>query len=151
MAVASFGGHWVQLLRITRGLSDQFDITYCSTNPACATMTANSDFFSIKNFSRWDAYKIVPVFVKLFLHFLRHRPDAVISTGAAPGLAALLAAKALFIKTIWIDSIANVEKLSFSGRVARAFASRTYTQWETLKNKRTFYAGNVLKDDLNKS
>lgn len=145
MAVASIGGHWVQLLRITRGLSNRFDITYCSTNRACATMTGDSEFFHINDFSRWDAYKIFPVFIKLFMRFLRHRPKAVITTGAAPGLTALLAAKMLFIKTIWVDSIANVEELSFSGRVARMFASRTYTQWEELKNKKTVYAGNVLR------
>ena len=72
------------------------------------------------------------------------RPIAVISTGAAPGLAALMAAKVCGVKTIWIDSIANVQHLSASGRLARKFVSRIYTQWPALADEKVIYVGNVL-------
>lgn len=144
MAVASIGGHWIQLLRITKGLSADFNVTYSSTDPKCASMVDGADFFVVKDFSRWNAYLIVPNFFRFLGRFVMHRPAAVITTGAAPGLTALLAARLLGIKTVWVDSIANVEHLSFSGRVARKFAGRTYTQWEELKDDSTVYAGNVL-------
>ncbi|MDE5594558.1 MAG: hypothetical protein K2I89_03170 [Muribaculaceae bacterium] len=69
---------------------------------------------------------------------------AVISTGAAPGFAALMAARVCGVKTIWIDSIANVQRLSASGRIARMFVSRIYTQWPALADEKVIYAGNVL-------
>lgn len=144
VAVASIGGHWIQLLRIARGLGDTFDITYCSTESKCASMVPDAPFFVIRDFSRWNAYRLIPNLFRLTWRFLRHRPRAVITTGAAPGLTALLAARLLGIKTIWIDSIANVECLSMSGRIASKFASRVYTQWPELQNEKTVYAGNVL-------
>lgn len=144
VAVASIGGHWIQLLRICTGLSTNFEITFVSTHPDCAKMVIDSDFFNVSDFSRWNAYKIVPVFFKFAWKFLKKRPTAVLTTGAAPGLTALLAAKLLGIKTIWIDSIANVEHLSFSGRIASKFVSRIYTQWPELATDKIIYAGNVL-------
>jgi len=68
----------------------------------------------------------------------------VISTGAAPGLMALMAAKILGIKTIWIDTIASAEKLSLSGRIALKFVDRLYTQWPDLSGPKVIYAGNIL-------
>lgn len=47
-------------------------------------------------------------------------------------------------KTVWIDSIANVNHLSLCGRVAKKFASRFYTQWKELEDKDVFFAGNVI-------
>lgn len=144
-AVASFGGHWIQLLRITRGLADSFTIIYSSTNPKCAAMVDGSDFVLTTDFSRWNPLRIFPSFFGFLRYFSKNRPQAVISTGAAPGLAAIIAARLFGIKTIWIDSIANAEKLSFSGRVARWIASRTYTQWPDLADGKTFFVGNVFK------
>lgn len=33
LAVASIGGHWVQLLRITRPLEEHYEVVYMSTHP----------------------------------------------------------------------------------------------------------------------
>ena len=40
---------------------------------------------------------------------LRHRPDVIVTTGAAPGYFALRFGKLLGARTIWIDSMANAE------------------------------------------
>jgi hypothetical protein len=60
------------------------------------------------------------------------RPDVVISTGAAPGYFAILFGKKLGAKTIWLDSIANVDELSMSGRAVGKYADLWLTQWEHL-------------------
>ena len=60
------------------------------------------------------------------------RPDVVISSGAAPGLIAIMLGKMVGAKTIWIDSIANAEELSLSGKKAGAFADLWLTQWPNL-------------------
>ena len=54
---------------------------------------------------------------------LRFRPDAVITTGAAPGYIALLLAKLGRCRTVWLDSIANAEEISMSA------------QWEEVSRK----------------
>ena len=144
IAVASIGGHWVQLLRIARPMEEHSDMIYVSTHPKCATMIEGQKFYQTTDFSRSDAWKLIPSFFKTVRLLLKEKPDAIITTGAAPGLVFLLVGKLLGIKTIWIDSIANAEHLSASGRIASRVASRTYTQWKDLATGKIYYAGNVF-------
>jgi hypothetical protein len=60
------------------------------------------------------------------------RPQVIITTGAAPGLFAIMWGRLLGRRTIWVDSIANAEELSGSGRHARRWASAWLTQWPQL-------------------
>lgn len=144
MAVASIGGHWVQLLRLAKPLEDQYEVVYVCTHPKCQTMVEDKKFYLMRNFSRWDAWKCVPAFFHVLGIIMKERPKAIITTGAAPGLICLVAGKFLFRKTIWIDSIANVQHLSASGRIALKFASKTYTQWKDLATEKVAYAGNIF-------
>ena len=63
---------------------------------------------------------------------LRTRPEVILSTGASPGFFAMLFGRLLGRKTIWVDSIANVDEMSLSGQQARYFADLWLTQWEHL-------------------
>jgi len=100
-------------------------------------------FYLLNDFNRKDAWRIVPGFFRL-LHILwKENPDAVLTTGAAPGLVCIMAGWMLRKKTIWVDSTANAVHLSASGRIASRFASRVYTQWPDLAQKDIIYAGNV--------
>jgi hypothetical protein len=65
---------------------------------------------------------------------IKHRPDVVISTGAASGYFALRIGKLFGAKTIWLDSIANAEELSLSGAKVQKHADLWLTQWEHLAN-----------------
>ncbi|MBZ0171717.1 MAG: hypothetical protein K8E66_05000, partial [Phycisphaerales bacterium] len=60
------------------------------------------------------------------------RPGVIISTGAAPGYFAFRIGKLLGAHTVWIDSIANVERLSMTGELVRTHADLWLTQWEHL-------------------
>ena len=144
MAVASIGGHWVQLLRIARPMEEKYEMVYVSTHPKCATMVEGQKFCQTADFSRSDVWKLIPSCFKTIKTIRKENPDAIITTGAAPGLVFLFVGRLLGKKTIWIDSIANAEHLSASGRIASRFASRTYTQWKDLANDRIFYSGNIL-------
>jgi UDP-N-acetylglucosamine:LPS N-acetylglucosamine transferase len=148
MAVASIGGHWIQLLRIARPMEEHYEMVYVSTHPKCATMVEGQKYCLTTDFSRSDAWKLIPSFFKTLKTIQQEKPDAIITTGAAPGLVFLLAGKLLGRKTIWIDSIANVEHLSASGRIASKFASRTYTQWKDLVSGKIQYAGNVFGNTI---
>lgn len=143
-AVASIGGHWVQLLRIAKALEKEFDVVYMSTHEKCATMVEGRVYYSMNDFSRWDFYKMFPELLHSIYIICKEKPSIVITTGAAPGLVCLFAAKICGIRTVWIDSIANVEHISFSGRIAAKFASRIYTQWPSLAGNKVIFAGNIF-------
>ena len=143
-AVASIGGHWVQLLRIAKALEKEFDVVYMSTHEKCATMVEGRVYYSMNDFSRWDFYKMFPELLHSIYIICKEKPSIVITTGAAPGLVCLFAAKICGIRTVWIDSIANVEHISFSGRIASNFASRIYSQCPCLAGNKVFFAGNIF-------
>ena len=143
-AVASIGGHWIQLLRIVKPLEERYEVVYLCTHSKCDTMVEGHKFYQITDYNRWDAWKIIPSFFRQMKIIKKEHPNVIITTGAAPGLTCLLAGKLLGKKTIWIDSIANVQHLSVSGRIASHFASRIYTQWKDLSTSTVVFAGNVL-------
>ena len=75
----------------------------------------------------------------------KERPDVVVTTGSLPMAILCLFAKLCGAKIIWIDSIANVDVISASGRFVRRFADLFITQWEHLAqgNESIEYAGTV--------
>lgn len=143
-AVASIGGHWVQLLRIARPMERDYEVVYLCTHSKCATMVEGQKFYLMEDYSRWDAWKMIPSFFKVWGIVRKENPEAIMTTGAAPGLTCLMVGKMLGKKTIWVDSIANVQHLSASGRIALKFASKIYTQWSDLATPQVTFAGNIF-------
>lgn len=89
-------------------------------------------FYGITEANRWQKLRLIRVAIEITLLLMRVRPDVVISTGAAPGYIAVRVASMVGIRTIWLDSIANSEVLSLSGRKAGLHADLWLTQWEHL-------------------
>ncbi len=156
LAIASPGGHWIQLNKICNPLDDRFDMVYVTPgseyssakNGASAKNSASANNRKIINVSDASAdskLKLIPLAFQLLWIFATQRPSAIISTGAAPGAIAFLLAKFLPIKTIWVDSIANVSQLSRSGRMVKNHADKVITQWEPLSDGETIvYKGSIL-------
>ncbi len=151
LAVASLGGHWVQLLRIIRGLEDDYDIEFMCTDAGASVMTSGRKLYLVKDFSRWNPLGLFPAAISVWKAIRAARPDAVISTGAAPGLVAITIARMMGIRTIWIDSVANAAALSGSGKVAQHIAGRTYTQWPELAKGKVQYAGSIFGEEARPS
>ncbi len=132
LAIASGGGHWVQLLRL-RPAFDGLDVTWVSRDPDSVNDVAPAPFLVLGEASRAQKLGVVKVVAQAFWLLLKTRPAVIVTTGAAPGLITLALGKTLFrAKTVWIDSIANVETLSGSGRLAARFADVRLTQWPDL-------------------
>lgn len=144
IVIASAGGHWTQLLRMKSAWAGH-EVLYVSTKASFSTFVPGERFVSVRDSSRWDKIGLMITFKEIFKIIFREKPDIVITTGAAPGVMAMVVSKFLGRKAIWIDSIANVEQISMSGKIASYFAWKCYTQWPELKNERFKYAGNVLK------
>ncbi len=79
--------------------------------------------------SRFDIKSFAPVFFKAVAILVKERPKTLVTTGSAPMLAFVLLARLMGARTLWIDSIANSERLSSSGRLAKKIAHRVVSQW----------------------
>lgn len=143
LAVASAGGHWVELLRL-RPFFDEHDTAYVSTNESFGRVLNGAPYYTMPEASRWNKLRVVWSAFKIFRIIRNLRPDVIISTGAAPGVTALFIGKILGCKTVWIDSICNIERVSMSGRLAAKFCDRVYTQWPQRANGPFVYHGNLL-------
>lgn len=131
LAVASGGGHWVQLRRMAPALAGH-DVVYVTTIPSYRPDVEPHRFYVVPDASRWDKLALVRMGVKLAWIVATERPDVVISTGAAPGYFAVRLGRLIGARTVWVDSIANVDELSLSGRKAGRHVDLWLTQWPHL-------------------
>lgn len=144
LAISSSGGHWEQLMKIAPAFDD-CEVLYANTLKGLAERNKIENFKIVNDCSRSNIAGNFKTFAQIVQIMNGFRPDVVITTGAAPGLIALFVGRAQGCRTIWIDSIANSERLSLSGKLARLFCDIHVTQWPHLADgKRTFYAGSVL-------
>jgi UDP-N-acetylglucosamine:LPS N-acetylglucosamine transferase len=131
LAIASGGGHWQQLMRLRPAFESQ-DTAYLTMNAAYGKDVPDSEVFVVADANRDVPLKLVWCALQVLGRVVRMRPDVIISTGAAPGLFAILSGRLVGAHTIWVDSIANAERLSLSGRVAVKTAHVALTQWSHL-------------------
>lgn len=144
LAISSGGGHWVQLLRL-RPAFDGARVVFATVNRGYAADVVGREFRLIRDANRHQKLALVRSALSIFLLLLIERPDIVISTGAAPGYFAVRLGKLLRMRTIWVDSVANAEELSMSGRKAGACVDLWLTQWAHLANEQgPQHFGNVL-------
>ncbi|MCP3688544.1 MAG: UDP-N-acetylglucosamine--LPS N-acetylglucosamine transferase [Gammaproteobacteria bacterium] len=140
LAVASQGGHAVQLMRL-KPVFDRYDTSYVSSQ----RREGMEDYFQVTDANRNSRFQLALLFMQVFVLMLRKRPDVVISSGAAPGYFAVLWGKLLGTKTIWLDSMANANELSMSGQLAGRFVDLWLTQWPDVAQKNgPLYKGSVL-------
>lgn len=144
LAVASGGGHWVQLLRLRPAFSGHHT-AFVTVRSEYRSEIGAEPFYVINDATRWDKLGLVMMALRLAWILLKERPHVVISTGAAPGYFAIRLARLIGAKTIWLDSIANVEQMSMTGQIVGRHADLWLTQWEHLSHgEGPRYAGSVL-------
>jgi UDP-N-acetylglucosamine:LPS N-acetylglucosamine transferase len=132
LVVASGGGHWTQMCRLQPAF-EGLDVAFVGVRSAYAEQVPGHRFYTVRDVTRWDRVGFIVLFWQLIAILLRERPRVVITTGSAPGMVALgLAKLVLRSRTMWIDSIANYEQISTSGKLARRFSDAWLTQWPQL-------------------
>ena len=144
LAVASSGGHWVQLMRLRPALED-CAVAYVTTMADYRADVGEARFYTVRHASRWNKCGLAVLALRLLWIILWERPHVIVSTGAAPGYLAIRIVKLLGAKGVWVDSIANVERLSMSGEMIGRHADLWLTQWPHLaKTEGPVFEGAVL-------
>ncbi len=143
LAVASAGGHWVQLQRLVPAFEGS-RVSWMTTEQDYARHVEGR-LQVVRDANLWNKWALLVMFVQVGWKLLLIRPDYVVTTGAAPGFAAVLFGRLLGARTVWIDSIANSETLSTSGARVGRWAHVWLTQWEHLaRPEGPHYWGAVL-------
>lgn len=113
----AFEGHHVSLIGV---------------DPGYRSDAGGRPFYWVNDANRWNKFGLILMSVRLLWILIRVRPHVALSTGAAPGYVGLRIARWFGARTIWVDSIANVEELSMSGRMIGQHADLWLTQWPEL-------------------
>lgn len=111
---------------------DGMDVWYTSTDEGQLAKTGISKGFGVSDYNQNQPLKVLAGFAEMRRVLREIRPNVVVSTGAAPGLVGMCWGRLYGAHTIWVDSIANSERLSLSGRLALKLAHSVYTQWDHL-------------------
>jgi UDP-N-acetylglucosamine:LPS N-acetylglucosamine transferase len=144
LAVASGGGHWMQLMRLLPALEGA-QVVFVIVADSYRLFVPENKFYAVRDANRWNKFLLISLAARVAWIICKEKPDVVISTGAAPGCFAVLFGHLLGARTIWVDSLANVERLSLSGRLAGRHADLWLTQWPHLeKAEGPHYCGAVL-------
>ena len=128
LAVASGGGHWQQLM-LMRPAFEGAEVTYATTLKGLPEAFGALPAVIVPDANRDRKWAIIGAGIAICWLVIRMRPHIVISTGALPGVIALALARFMGARTIWVDSVANAEEMSMSGRLARRFAIHWFSQW----------------------
>ncbi len=144
LGVSSGGGHWVELIRLAPAFENH-EVAYATVSESYRQEAGAARFYTVQDVTRWDIPRWGLTIAKLLWILWRERPDVVVSTGALPGYFALRLAKWFGARTVWLDSIANVEELSMSGQKVGRHADLWLTQWPQLARPGgPSYRGTVL-------
>ena len=134
----------MELIRLAPAFEGH-DIAFATVSDAYRGEAGSARFYIFRDVTRWDVTRWAQTIVKLAWILWRERPDVVISTGALPGYFSLRLAKWFGARTVWLDSIANVEELSMSGQKIGKHVDLWLTQWPHLaRADGPYYRGTVL-------
>ena len=144
LAIASGGGHWVQLLRLRPALAD-YDVAFVSMFDSYREVVAGHRYYTIPDASRFSPASFLRVLARAIPILIKERPRAIVTTGSAPALVLVLLGRMMGARTLWIDSIANAEHMSSSGKIARRVAHEVVSQWpDVAEREGVGYWGAVL-------
>jgi len=145
LLVSSQGGHWIQLKRLTKAFQGH-QINYLSVakTPPVFDNKNGEKYYSVTDATRKHKLQLVRQFFQVAKVVFNVHPNLIVTTGSSVGLMCLIWGKIIGCRTVWLDSIANYERLSMSGRLAKPFATHHLTQWPHLQKGKTKYIGAVI-------
>ncbi len=144
LAVSSGGGHWIQLRRVAPAF-EGFDVVYVTVVDAYRSQVPGHRFHHVNDATRWNKLGLMLLALRMAWIVFLERPAVVISTGALPGYFAVLFGRWAGARTVWLDSMANVDEMSMSGAQVGRYADLWLTQWPHLaKAVGPQYGGSVL-------
>lgn len=108
------------------------DVHYATTLKGLAERAELDNAHYIPDCNRDERLNMVRTALAITALLIRIQPRVIITTGALPGLIALLIGKRLGARTVWIDSVANAEEMSLAGQRARRASDLWISQWPSV-------------------
>lgn len=138
MFISSMGGHLTELMQL-KSIFKNYDykiITekHKSTLGLKARYKSKIDYLLAGNKDHMLRYLyVLPYnFIKSFIMFLKFKPDVIVTTGAHTCVAMCYIAKIFRKKVIYIESFANIETKTLTGKLIYPIADKFIVQWKSM-------------------
>lgn len=133
---ASAGGHLTELLQLTPLISKFKGIIVTEdTTPARASSLPTLFVpYSSRQEGLIYLFKYLKVCWLSAYYFFRYQPKVIISTGVHSTLPLALLGRLFRRHVIYIETIANVQTPTLTGRMMKHLAHEFYVQWEELQS-----------------
>ena len=130
LLVGSSGGHLAQLHRL-RPWWEQHDRRWVTFDTDDATSLLRDEDVVWAYHPTTRSLKALVINLWLALRVLpRHRPDVVVSSGAAVAVPFFLVARLLGVATVYLEVYDRLDTATLTARLCRPFTDRVLVQWD---------------------
>ena len=148
LMIASSGGHLEEVLAL-RALGEKYETVLVTEKTQYGVKHWQDKLYLLPQVNRREIKSLiryVGCFFKIFGILRREKPDAVLSTGAMIAYPALVLAKLMGIKTIFVECMFNVYDTTLTARLSYPFVDLFIVQWEELLKiyPKAVYRGRVF-------
>lgn len=132
----SLGGHLTEIMQL-KPLYAKYEHFFITEENAISRNLAESEkilFLELIN-RRMARFPLIFIqnLLKSYRYLRAEKPDIIISTGALCSFSVLLIGKLQGKRIVFIESFANIQKPTLTGRLIYPFADLFIVQWEGLK------------------
>lgn len=131
--VASSGGHFSQLKMLEK-LQEKYKIFYVTekTNYHQNNQSIKYYMVQVNRKELLCIIKLFFVFIKSLYILLKEKPDVIISTGALVTIPMCILGKIMEKKVIYIESFANINTPTKTGKLMYKVSDKFYVQWKSM-------------------
>ena len=137
--ISSTGGHLSEMLQL-RSLFKKYNY-HIITEKTKSNLTLKDEYkdkvdflvFGTKDHMLTYPFKLLYNCIKSIYLYIKVHPDYIITTGAHTAGPMCYIGKILGSRIIYIESFANVNTKTVTGRLVYPIADRFYVQWEEMK------------------
>lgn len=148
LLAASSGGHLEEILAL-KPLQDRYETVLLTEETQYSVSFWQERTYLLPQVNRREIRSLLAYaacFPKIWRILKKEHPDCVISTGAMVAFPALLLAKLMGIRTIFVECMFNVDTPTLTGKLSYRFVDLFIVQWpEMLKvYPKAVYGGRVF-------
>ena len=148
LLTASSGGHLEEIANLDL-LGELYEVMLLTEKTNCDISSWYNKVYYVPQVNRKELKCLLKLITNAFISLrvlLRHKPTAVISTGALATIPVCLLAKLMRIKVIYIESFARMDSPSRTGRLMYKIADKTIVQWEAVRKfyPNAIYGGSIF-------
>lgn len=132
--ISSSGGHFEQLMML-KPIMDKYESFIVTERTDYLAFEGEARIYYLEQVNRNEKtfiYRMIKNTLRTITIFFKEKPDIVISTGVLSTIPMCLLSKLFRKRLVYLESFANINEPTLTGKFLYKFADRFYVQWEEM-------------------